>query len=130
GTARARTAGAVQGRRAVTLRDHELDPQRLLIAVVRRAVGGAQRIETPLLHTLLGGRELGKLEDHERARVHLLQGKRQRLPSRLDPKLRAAADRGSAGVFEALAVALKDDRIGDGAGLEPAEVTGDSEAAH
>ena len=44
--------------------------------------------------------------------------------------LGAAADRLSAGIFEASPIALKDDRIGDGASLKPAEITSDAEAAH
>src|SRR5690606_19202518 len=70
-TARARTARAVE-RGRTCVRDHELDPQRLVIAVVRRLSGSAQRIETLLFHALVGGGELGKLEDHEGTEIHLL----------------------------------------------------------
>src|SRR5690606_37359403 len=52
---------------------------------------------------------------------------RQRFPRRLDPQFGAAADRRLSDIFEPLAVALEDDRIGDGTGLEPAEVPGDAE---
>src|SRR5690606_10514526 len=114
---RARPAGAVEGTSTVALRDHELDPQGLVIAVIRRLARGTQRVQAALLHAPLGGRELGELENHERARIHFLQGKGQRIPGRLDAELRAAADRGAAGIFEPLALALEDDRIRNGPGL-------------
>src|SRR5690606_24690390 len=128
-TTRTRTAGAVE-RGRTGIGNHELDPQRLVIAVVRRLARGAQRIQAVLLHTPVRAREFRKLEDHEGTLVHLLQGKGQRLPRRLDPQLGAAADLGPAAVFEPFAFALQDDRIGNGARLEPAEITGDGQAAH
>src|SRR5690606_14296941 len=54
----------------------------------------------------------------------------QGLARGLDPQLGAAAEGGLADILEPLAVALEDDRVGDRAGLEPAEIAGDAEAAH
>src|SRR5690606_29920517 len=122
------TARAVQ-RRWTLFFHHELDPQRLVIAVVRRLVGGAQRIQVLDLHTPGSGGELGELEDHERPLVHFLQGQGQGLPRRLDPELGAALDRGSPDVLGPFSVTLEDDRVGDRARVEPAEITRNAQPA-
>src|SRR5690606_36669648 len=52
------------------------------------------------------------------------------LPGGLDPQFGTTADRGFPGIFKSSAITLEDDRISDGASLEPAEIAGNAEAAH
>jgi hypothetical protein len=107
--------------------DQELDPQGVAFLVVGRPVRFAKGCNAVRLRAASDGGEAGKFEDHGRPLIHFAQGEGERLPGRFDPDLGAAADRGFTGIFEALAIALEDDRIGDRAGLEPAEIAGNAE---
>src|SRR5690606_36630826 len=104
-----------RGTFAARILDHELDPQRVAILVIRGITRVAQGCQAPLLRACGGGRESGQLEDDPRAVVHLRQGKGHGLPGRVYPDLGAAADRGLPGVLKLLAVTAEHDRLGSGA---------------
>src|ERR1043166_8751327 len=99
------TGGAGAG---VTVGDN-LDPERVLVLVVRRGAGLAQRVQAVLRRTRRCCGESRKLEDHPRAAIEFIQGERQRRPFGGHLDLGTGSYVGAPGYSEVLAIAAEND---------------------
>src|SRR5215467_8655441 len=99
------TRGAGAG---VTVGDN-LDPERVLVLVVRGGAGLTQRVQAVLRRTRRCGGESRQLEDHPRPAIQFIHGEGHGLPLGGDLNLGTGSHVGGPGYGEILAIAAEND---------------------